>query len=305
MKKASVILCLLLCMALLFAGCQKEQPTTEITENPAAEPFIGCWESYESFSWICIYDDGTYELVNEDGKTSGPYPYEIEGGELTLTDSGMTLQTNEPDNPEDLKSSRGEEFYRSQLPDFDENEETEYTADKDIQHKFELSQQFSGSWRCEDLDGWIMIEPYNDAVYYTYNSEGMEMGMGGDFYEIRGDELYLTAHDVTLSLTEDGEMISSTGYTLVRAPIEQAENHNDLLAGDWVHSEGEYSLNFDGVETFTLVGPGSLSSGRYLYTETGIHIYNFGVEVDFGILDEAGNITLNSVEGYFYPADYN
>ena len=202
-----------------------------------------------------------------------------------------------------LESSTGEVLFKSHLPEPEKTEEEpEYTVDEELQHKFELSETFSGSWRCDELDGWIIIEPYNDGTYRTYNSDGVEIEW--NVYEIEGEELRLAGYDVTLSLMEDGQILTSDGNILYRAPIDQSEVRNELLEGDWEYSDGDYMITFDGIDQFTLSGPGLVVCGKYQYDDTGVHLYSYGEEIDFGEIDNAGNLTLNGMEGgIFYPPE--
>lgn len=311
MKRFLTICSLLLCAVFLFTACQKEEKKSEkhtheevteevITEASAAEEFIGCWEDFDSYNWICIYEDGTYEIYSENGEVYGPAPYDFDGEQLVLSDTGTTLVMAESGN---LESSTGEVLFKSHLPEPEETEEEpEYTVDEELQHKYELSQAFSGSWRCDELDGWIIIEPYNDGTYRTYSSDGVEIEW--NVYEIEGEELRLAGYDVTLSLMEDGQILTSDGNILYRAPIDQSEVRNELLEGDWEYSEGDYMITFDGIDQFTLSGPGLVISGKYQYNDTGVHLYNYGEEIDFGDIDNAGYLTLNGMEGgFFYPPE--
>ena len=309
MKKPLLLCSLLLCTILLFTACQKEKERPEkhhhekevteeeCTEAPEAEEFIGCWEDFDSYSWVCIYENGTYEIYSESGEICGPYPYELDSGRLLLTDSSVTLEMEESGN---LVSSNGETLFKSHLPEpEDTEEETEYTVDEEVQHKFELSEAFSGCWRCDEPDGWIIIDPYSEATYRTYNSAGVEIEES--IYEFEGDDLNLMGHGVTLSLMDNGQIYTSKNNVLYRSEMDLSDVRNELLEGFWEYSGGEYVLYFDGRDILTLSTPDSVLNYRYQYSESGLYLYHNGEEAARGDLNNAGNLVFDDMEGFFYP----
>lgn len=319
MKKSMIVWCLALSAALLFTACQAkpqekestekvtetEKITEQETERPTVDPvikkFVGCWEYYDSYDWICIRKDGTYELIDEHKQIYGPYTAEVNGKKLVLADFDITLEMDESGN---LVTGDEEVLFKTTLPDLTQEETTEETWEVDpvLQHNFEVAGECMGSWRYDEIGGWIVINSYVDGFYYTYDETGRESG--NYTYDIDGDEIYLSGHGVSVHMGEDGNLISSDGAILVRSDVPKVENYNDLMTGEWNYSDGEYILIFDGMETFTLTGPDAVVTGRYLYDETGIHFYNFDEEIYYGDINNAGNLILDDMDGYFYPAQY-
>ena len=73
-----------------------------------AEDFYGCWEYTDTYTWVYIYGDGTYE---EGLEVMGNYY--MFGDELCLEDSGMSFTL---DGSGGLVDAFGDTLFLSELP---------------------------------------------------------------------------------------------------------------------------------------------------------------------------------------------
>ena len=77
-----------------------------------AEDFYGCWEYTDTYTWVCIYGDGTYEWYDSEGlEVMGNYY--MSGDELWLEDSGMSFTL---DGSGGLVDAFGDTLFLSELP---------------------------------------------------------------------------------------------------------------------------------------------------------------------------------------------
>lgn len=77
-----------------------------------AEDFYGCWEYTDTYTWVYIYGDGTYEWYDSEGlEVMGNYY--MFGDELCLEDSGMSFTL---DGSGGLVDAFGDTLFLSELP---------------------------------------------------------------------------------------------------------------------------------------------------------------------------------------------
>ena len=77
-----------------------------------AEDFYGCWEYTDTYNWVYIYGDGTYEWYDSEGlEVMGNYY--MSGDELWLEDSGMSFTL---DGSGGLVDAFGDTLFLSELP---------------------------------------------------------------------------------------------------------------------------------------------------------------------------------------------
>ena len=79
-----------------------------------AEDFYGCWEYTDTYTWVYISGDGTYEWYDSEGlEVMGNYY--MSGDELCLEDSAMTFAL---DGSGGLVDSFGDTLFLSELPEW-------------------------------------------------------------------------------------------------------------------------------------------------------------------------------------------
>ena len=78
----------------------------------SSDDFVGCWEYTDTYTWVCIYGDGTYEWYDSDGLdvVGGYY---MSDNELCLEDSAITFAL---DGSGGLVDSFGDTLFLSELP---------------------------------------------------------------------------------------------------------------------------------------------------------------------------------------------
>ena len=80
----------------------------------SSDDFVGCWEYTDTYTWVCIYGDGTYEWYDSDGlDVMGNYY--MSGDELCLEDSGMSFTL---DGSGGLVDAFGDTLFLSELPEW-------------------------------------------------------------------------------------------------------------------------------------------------------------------------------------------
>lgn len=76
------------------------------------EDFYGCWEYTDTYTWVYIYGDGTYEWYDSEGlEVMGNYY--MSGDELWLEDSGVSFTL---DGSGGLVDAFGDTLFLSELP---------------------------------------------------------------------------------------------------------------------------------------------------------------------------------------------
>lgn len=78
----------------------------------SSDDFVGCWEYTDTYTWVYIYGDGTYEWYDSEGlEVMGNYY--MFGDELCLEDSGMSFTL---DGSGGLVDAFGDTLFLSELP---------------------------------------------------------------------------------------------------------------------------------------------------------------------------------------------
>ena len=95
-------------------GGDDEDDGGDAVENVGVDPaeFYGCWEYTDTYTWVYIYGDGTYEWYDSEGlEVMGNYY--MFGDELCLEDSGMSFTL---DGSGGLVDAFGDTLFLSELP---------------------------------------------------------------------------------------------------------------------------------------------------------------------------------------------
>ena len=84
--------------------------------------------------------------------------------------------------------------------------------------------------------------------------------------------------------------------------LDPEDLYNEELEGDWVHSDEEITLSFDGEDRFWLSDSEDGLEGRYQFDGLSLYLRDRDGNVLTGFMDQSGNLTLDALQGSFSPA---
>ena len=248
-RKLSALLLSLAMLLGLLSGCGGGDEA-EIT----AEDFYGCWEYADYDTWVCFYDDGTFEWYSDGLDSMGTYS--MDGVELHLDDDSERFFVT--DGEGGLMDWDGDALFASELPDTWDDEEGLGAPDYEPEVNAE---DFYGVWEYANQDVWLYIQ--GDGSY-EWISEYSSFGAG---YYMDGVELYLDGLGLTVSLDGEGNLIDSDGEVLFLSELPDFYYNygwDDEEDDDW--DDGDYGST---VSSDDFVG-------CWAYTDTYTWVYIYG-----------------------------
>ena len=299
------------------SGSQKGEAAAEVSEAAVnAEDFYGIWEYQDSYNWICIYGDGTYDWYNSDGLSeSGGYT--IDGAELHLdNESGLFFCL---DGEGGMIDSDGDALFMSELPG-DTVTVGSDPGDGGVGADFSDAGDFFGTWESASDNRWLVI--YSDGTWTQYYEDGSYDT--GSYYMDEGelcldvlDDRFYTLANGNIESVYGGEMFSSEvpqhilegysgntayygsdpgdyGYVYGSDPGDYGDVSAVDYYGTWERSDSAvwYTINSDGSYKMTYFD-GDFSHGSYWMDGYQL-VLDDGCTLDL----YQGNVVDN--EGYMY-----
>ena len=75
--------------------------------------------------------------------------------------------------------------------------------------------------------------------------------------------------------------------------------HNEVLEGDWLHSDGEKKLSFNGEDRYWYEYSDEIVGGLYKFDGVTLYLLDPQAEYYAGYLDSNGNLVIYDLDGWF------
>ncbi len=269
-------------------------------EDSSSRPGSEYWGVYETpDGYLRVYEDGTFDVTDFDGQVYNSGNWESDDGlSLYSEGQGQFFVLDENNNlygGGDFATLIRVDKYDIFTAPSDGHDKSDYLGFWKYSNGYILQISEYDEWNLYTADGMTMLTwgpvEYDEEAAYLVNGDGSS---GGGV--LRFDE--------SGNLTDSGEALTYWGEFLFGGGPEGQLN-NSYMEGEWLYSDQENILYFDGVDKYVWEFPEYTEEGTYSFDGEYVTFYT-GEGTGEARLDlESGQLFMTGDAGsYYYRNEY-